>query len=139
MPVRYDRETVATTLAAMRRVEEIRARRERKFYKERMRGNKARMLEDDRKLVQENQHLLPPEEREKVDQLLGETASVEEAEDESDMEELVGVEMRSREQKIMDREEAAQNAVKSSVAAPAKLTKKERRKAIVGEKMDLDG
>ena len=63
VPVRYDRERMARTIAAMQRVEEIRRRRERAFYRERMRGNKRRALEADRKLVAENQHLLPPEER----------------------------------------------------------------------------
>ena len=66
IPVRYNRETVARTLEAMTRIEEIRSRREMRHYKERMRGNKARQLEADRKLVEENQHLLPVEERERV-------------------------------------------------------------------------
>jgi large subunit ribosomal protein L24e len=47
----------------MSRVTEIRQRRERAFYKTRMRGNKQRQREEDRKLVMENQHLLPPSER----------------------------------------------------------------------------
>src|SRR4051812_6155282 len=53
----------------MTRVSEIRARRERAFYKSRMRGNKARQLAEDRKLVEENQHLLPPSERWAVEKL----------------------------------------------------------------------
>ncbi|KAF1843148.1 uncharacterized protein K460DRAFT_291178 [Cucurbitaria berberidis CBS 394.84] len=63
IPVRYNRDLVHTTLKAMSRVSEIRARRERAFYKARMRGNKQRQREEDRKLVEENQHLLPPSER----------------------------------------------------------------------------
>ncbi|KAJ4319543.1 ATPase-activating ribosome biosynthesis protein [Neodidymelliopsis sp. IMI 364377] len=63
IPVRYNRDLVNTTLKAMSRVTEIRARRERAFYKARMRGNKQRQREEDRKLVEENQHLLPPSER----------------------------------------------------------------------------
>jgi large subunit ribosomal protein L24e len=63
IPVRYNRDLVTTTLKAMSRVTEIRQRRERAFYKARMRGNKQRQREDDRKLVEENQHLLPPSER----------------------------------------------------------------------------
>ena len=35
MPVRYDRDLMSTTLKAMKRVAEIRARRERVFYKNR--------------------------------------------------------------------------------------------------------
>ena len=63
IPTRYNRDLVQTTLKAMSRVAEIRAKRERAFYKARMRGNKERQRADDRKLVEENQHLLPPSER----------------------------------------------------------------------------
>jgi len=59
IPIRYNRDLVAKTLEAMKRVAEIRARRERVFYKKRMAGNKERQREVDRKLVAENQHLLP--------------------------------------------------------------------------------
>ncbi|KAK8211570.1 ATPase-activating ribosome biosynthesis protein [Zalaria obscura] len=70
VPVRYNRDLVATTLKAMQRVSEIRAKRERQFYRNRMAGNKERQREADRKLVAENQHLLPPEEREKARAML---------------------------------------------------------------------
>lgn len=69
IPVRYNRDLIQTTLKAMTRVSEIRARRERQFYKARMRGNKARQRAEDRKLVEENQHLLPPSERWEVQKL----------------------------------------------------------------------
>ena len=59
IPVRYDRNLVATTLKAMQRVSEIRAKRERVFYKNRMAGNKEREKAANRKLVAENEHLLP--------------------------------------------------------------------------------
>ena len=59
VPVRYNRELVETTLKAMQRVGEIRQRRERVFYKKRMAGNKEREREANRKLVAENEHLLP--------------------------------------------------------------------------------
>ncbi|KAL2074787.1 hypothetical protein VTL71DRAFT_8566 [Oculimacula yallundae] len=59
VPVRYNRELVAKTLNAMERVSEIRQRRERVFYKKRMAGNKEREKEANRKLVAENEHLLP--------------------------------------------------------------------------------
>ncbi|CAG8547152.1 13291_t:CDS:2 [Ambispora leptoticha] len=42
VPVRYDRELVTTTVKALKRVTEIRAKRERVFYKNRMAGNKER-------------------------------------------------------------------------------------------------
>lgn len=58
VPVRYNRDLVATTLKAMARVEEIRQKRERAFYKNRMRGNKEKQLANDRKLVEENPELL---------------------------------------------------------------------------------
>lgn len=58
VPVRYNRELVSVTLKAMQRVAEIRAKRERAFYKNRMRDNKAKQREEDRKLVAENEELL---------------------------------------------------------------------------------
>ena len=59
IPVRYDRNLVSTTLKAMKRVSEIRARRERVFFKQRMAGNRERVRAANRKLVAENEHLLP--------------------------------------------------------------------------------
>ncbi|KAK4099291.1 hypothetical protein N658DRAFT_525545 [Parathielavia hyrcaniae] len=59
VPVRYDRELFAKTLKAMERISEIRARRERVFYKKRMAGKRARELAAARKLVDQNGHLLP--------------------------------------------------------------------------------
>jgi large subunit ribosomal protein L24e len=58
VPVRYNRDLVATTLKAMARVEDIRQKRERAFYKNRMRGNKEKDLALDRKLVEQNPELL---------------------------------------------------------------------------------
>lgn len=58
VPVRYNRDLVATTLKAMARVEEIRQKRERAFYKNRMRGNKERKLAADKKLVEDHPELL---------------------------------------------------------------------------------
>jgi len=63
VPIRYNRDLVASTIKAMGRISEIRTKRERAFYKQRMAGNRARALAEDRKLVEENQHLLPPNER----------------------------------------------------------------------------
>lgn len=59
VPVRYDRNLVSTTLNAMQRVSEIRAKREAVFFKKRMAGNKERARAANRKLVAENDHLLP--------------------------------------------------------------------------------
>ncbi|KAI0461227.1 ATPase-activating ribosome biosynthesis protein [Komagataella kurtzmanii] len=58
IPVRYNRELVATTLKAMARIEQIRQKRERAFYKNRMKGNKDKALSLDRKLVENNAVLL---------------------------------------------------------------------------------
>lgn len=58
VPVRYNRDLVKTTLAAMGRIEEIRQRRERAFYKNRMRGNKEKDYALDKKLVEQNPELL---------------------------------------------------------------------------------
>ena len=59
VPVRYNRDLVASTLKAMQRISDIRAKRERVFYKKRMAGNKEREREANAKLVAENSHLLP--------------------------------------------------------------------------------
>lgn len=59
VPLRYNRDLMNKTLEAMKRVGEIRARRERAFYKKRMAGNKARELARARRVVAENEHLLP--------------------------------------------------------------------------------
>lgn len=59
VPVRYDRELFAKTVKAMERISEIRQRRERIFYKRRMAGKRAREVAAARKLVAENEHLLP--------------------------------------------------------------------------------
>ncbi|EPS44303.1 hypothetical protein H072_1702 [Dactylellina haptotyla CBS 200.50] len=58
-PTRYSRDLVATTLKTMQRVSEIQARREMAFYKRRMAGNTSVRRAADRKLVEENQHMLP--------------------------------------------------------------------------------
>jgi large subunit ribosomal protein L24e len=59
VPVKYNRDLIETTLKAMKRVSDIRQRRERVFYKKRMAGNKETEKAANRKLVAENEHLLP--------------------------------------------------------------------------------
>ena len=76
VPVRYDRDLVAKTLKAMERVSEIRARRERVFFKNRMAGKRAREVAAARKLVAENEQLLPRlrgSEKKRIEQLAAET------------------------------------------------------------------
>jgi len=59
IPVRSNRELTEKVLQSMKRVSEIRLKRERVFYKTRMAGNKEKQRLADRKLVAENDHLLP--------------------------------------------------------------------------------
>ncbi|RYP63464.1 hypothetical protein DL771_009257 [Monosporascus sp. 5C6A] len=59
VPVRYNRDLVQKTIKAMERISEIRARRERVFYKRRMAGKRARELAEARRLVNTHSHLLP--------------------------------------------------------------------------------
>lgn len=126
IPVRYNRDLVQKTLQAMSRVQEIRDRRERQFYKDRMKGNKARQLEADRKLVAENQHLLPPQYRDQVEQAL---QTLPEQVQEETMEEELDEEMALEEQARL---------------APKKSALKQKRKQQLvrgggAEEMDVDG
>ncbi|QIW95524.1 hypothetical protein AMS68_001042 [Peltaster fructicola] len=117
IPVRYNRDLVAKTLDAMSRIGEIRRKRERQFYKNRMKGNKAAQLEADRKLVAENQHLLPPEYRDQAQEAI-------------EQEEVEDMELSVAEQQALSQQK---------VAAKSKAIKKQ--KLIVGqgiEEMDVD-
>ncbi|KAI7902428.1 ribosomal protein L24e-domain-containing protein [Cokeromyces recurvatus] len=77
VPVRYDRNLMATTLKAMKRVQEIRARRERAFYKNRMAGNKELQKEDDIRVVNQNIELAPLEAKKRVQAIKAEKAKME--------------------------------------------------------------
>lgn len=107
VPTRYSRELVAKTLNAMQRVEMVRRRRERVFYKNRMAGNKERQREADRKLVEENQHLLLPYERDMARKMgnvakefetmeVDSVENVQVSEDEVKEREMVKVKLRAR-------------------------------------------
>lgn len=96
VPVRYNRDLVATTLKAMQRVSEIRAKREKQFYKNRMRGNRERQLEADKKLVADHQHLLPPEYRDAVEETLAEDDERMETLEEEEEEELEEEELEAK-------------------------------------------
>ncbi|ORZ08671.1 ribosomal protein L24e-domain-containing protein [Absidia repens] len=61
VPVRYDRNLMSTTLKAMKRVQEIRAKRERAFFKNRMAGNKEIEKADDIRQLEQNIELAPLE------------------------------------------------------------------------------
>ncbi|GJJ68551.1 large subunit ribosomal protein L24e [Entomortierella parvispora] len=58
IPVRYDRDLMATTIRALKRSQEIKAKRERVFYKNRMSGNKLRQKTENQALVQKHIHLV---------------------------------------------------------------------------------
>lgn len=109
VPVRYNRELVATTLKAMSRIEEIRQKRERAFYKNRMRGNRERDLALDRKLVEKNPELLRMREVE----LQRKAAKVNAAESEDEDEDMMSVELESE-------SESEAEAVKQKVVLKAK-------------------
>lgn len=82
VPVKYDRELVNKTLRAMERISEVRQRRERVFYKQRMAGRRAQELREARKLVAEHEHLLPvmrASERKRVEAEAGAEAAAEAA------------------------------------------------------------
>lgn len=105
VPVRYNRELVATTLKAMSRIEEIRLKRERAFYKNRMRGNKDRQLAADRKLVESNPELLrmrDVELRKKAERQARKEAkeAEEEEEEEEDDEDEMDVESESEDETL---------------------------------------
>lgn len=126
MPVRYNRDLVAKTLQAMKRVEEVRQRRERLFYKERMKDNKERQLAADRKLVEEYQHLLPPELRDEVPEHVRQKLEQMDVENE-DLDE-------------MDEEVEEEEEEKTKIRAKVPKAKR-KQKLIVGngvEDMDVD-
>ncbi|KAJ3109615.1 ATPase-activating ribosome biosynthesis protein [Phlyctochytrium planicorne] len=58
IPVRYDRELMATTLKAMKRIQEIKAKRERVHTKKRLQGKKEKERAETLKLVQKNIELI---------------------------------------------------------------------------------
>jgi large subunit ribosomal protein L24e len=129
VPIRYNRDLVQTTLKAMDRVTEIRQKRERAFYRGRMAGNKARTLEDDRKLVAEHQHLLPPSERyiqpDADDNEDADTMAMDFEDMESDVESDIESDME------LDEEEEEALAAKMK-SLTSKSTSKQKRKMLVG-------
>ncbi|KAF8985007.1 ATPase-activating ribosome biosynthesis protein [Entomortierella lignicola] len=58
IPVRYDRDLMATTIKALKRSQEIKSKRERVFYKNRMSGNALRRKTENQALVQKHIHLV---------------------------------------------------------------------------------
>src|SRR5690606_783211 len=112
----YSRDLVAKTLTAMSRVEEIRRKRERVFYKNRMAGNKQRQREADRKLVAENQHLLPKEMRDVVPE-------------EKEVEDMEMVSEEEQEEKVEE---------KQAIKIPVKVSKKKSKRPVGEDSMEVD-
>jgi len=103
VPVRYNRNLVKTTLKAMQRIEQIRHRRERAFYKNRMKGNKERQFALDKKLVEENPELLRMRDVEIKDKQLKEEAKEDqemESGDENDESEMETTDEEQEEEKV---------------------------------------
>ena len=129
VPVRYNRDLVAKTLQAMDKVAEIRKKRERVFYMNRMKGNKERQRVEDRKLVEENQHLLPPEERTVVPEV-----TIKKNELKKKMEEL-------REKQITEEMEVDEMEQEEVVLKQSKTKTKKKQRLVRGvgaERMDVD-
>lgn len=68
---------MATTIKAMKRVQEIRSKRERAFYKNRMAGNKDKEKEDDIRVVNQNIELAPLESKKRLQTIKTEKAKAE--------------------------------------------------------------
>jgi large subunit ribosomal protein L24e len=114
VPVRYNRDLVATTLKAMARVEEIRQKRERAFYKNRMRGNKEKQLANDKKLVEANPELLRMREvelRRKAERAEAKAAETSDMEMESEMESEAEAEAESESESESEAEAVKQKVV----------------------------
>ena len=130
VPVRYNRDLVATTLKGMSRIEEIRQRRERAFYKNRMKGNKERQLAADRKLVADNPELLRLREvelRRKAEKLAAKENAMEEDEErEVDEEEEGDEEMISEDEEMESEDESESESEQKRVKQKVVLKNKRK-------------
>jgi large subunit ribosomal protein L24e len=129
VPVRYNRDLVATTLKGMSRIEEIRQKRERAFYKNRMKGNKERQLAADRKLVEDNPELLKLREvelRRKAEKLAAKENAMEEDEEEIEEEEE---DLESEGEEEMESEDEDMESESEGETVKQKVLLKNKRKA----------
>ena len=60
VPVKYNRELWQNTIHAMKRIQEIRTRRQNQFIKQRLKAGKKLELKDDEKEVEKHIHLIEP-------------------------------------------------------------------------------
>ncbi|CCG23848.1 Rlp24 ribosomal protein [Candida orthopsilosis Co 90-125] len=121
VPVRYNRDLVATTLKGMSRIEEIRQKRERAFYKNRMKDNKERDFASDKKLVEENPELLRLREVE-LRRKAEKQAAKENAMEEEEQEDVEGVE--EDEEMVSEDEEMESESESESEAETEKVKQK---------------
>lgn len=130
VPVRYNRDLVATTLTAMSRVEEIRQKRERAFYKNRMRGNKERKIAADRKIVEQNPELLKMREvelRRKAERAAArEDVAAMASDGEEEEEELASEDMMSMDEDMESESESEAEQTKQKVLLKNKSKRKVR-------------
>ncbi|CAD1811528.1 Ribosome biogenesis protein RLP24 [Candida parapsilosis] len=129
VPVRYNRDLVATTLKGMSRIEEIRQKRERAFYKNRMKDNKERDFASDKKLVEENPELLRLREvelRRKAEKRASKENAMEEEEEEEDVEE--DEEMVSEDEEMESESESEGEGEEETEKVKQKVLLKNKRK-----------
>ena len=131
VPVRYNRELVATTLKAMARIEEIRQKRERAFYKNRMRGNKEKDFLRDKKLVESNPELLRIREVEIARKLAKEqerAESVSEQEESEEEEEDMEIDSDEEEEEQLEKQKILLKNKKELNQYPNKRNLKKKRR-----------
>ncbi|KAI5962732.1 RLP24 [Candida theae] len=131
VPVRYNRDLVATTLKGMSRVEEIRQKRERAFYKNRMKDNKERDFASDKKLVEENPELLRLREvelRRKAEKQAAKENAMEEEEVDVEEEGEEDEEMVSEDEEMESESESESESEKESEKVKQKVLLKNKRK-----------
>ncbi len=121
VPVRYDRNNYAVTIQVMKRLEEIRARRERQYTKNRLSGKAQREARkrQDLKIVAQGEHLIRKEL--------------------ADLEAAAKADMGTMESLV---EEEVVKMESSRLVGEERLRQKKKRKMLVGggteEEMDLD-
>ncbi|GAV51917.1 hypothetical protein ZYGR_0AF03880 [Zygosaccharomyces rouxii] len=111
VPVRYNRELVDTTLKAMEKIEDIRKKRERAFYKNRMKGNVEQDFLRDKKLVESNPELLRIREVEMAHRLAKEQEKAEAAEEDEEEEDEEDMEVDEDEEDEEEEEKEKQKVV----------------------------
>jgi large subunit ribosomal protein L24e len=128
VPVRYNRELVSKTVQAIKRIEEIRMRRERAFYKHRMSGNREREIEAARKLVEAENKYKQFADKDVLDQ--------------EELDDLEKMEMSDEELEEFDIEEMSEEQEKTvvveAVEQPVMIKQKRKTKRRQAETMETE-